>query len=81
MAHTMYQIVCDVKKFLFRAPRGNERVDPHLPVSGRGDATSNQVNCCTLGFAGLSGFPDKLFGELEGVHGVFVRLFAEFVSG
>ena len=28
-----------------------------------------------------SGSPGELFGELEGVHGVFVRLLAEFVSG
>lgn len=35
----------------------------------------------SLRFVGLLGFPGKLFGELEGVHGVFVGLLAEFVSG
>jgi hypothetical protein len=34
-----------------------------------------------LGFAGLSAIPGKLFGELQGVHGVCVSLPAEFVSG
>jgi hypothetical protein len=33
------------------------------------------------GLPGPSGFSGKLFGELEGVHGVFVRLFAELMSG
>jgi hypothetical protein len=33
-----------------------------------------------LGFAGPSGLPGKLFGEFQGVDGVFVGLFAEFVS-
>jgi hypothetical protein len=33
------------------------------------------------GLAGLSGIPGKLFGELQGVHGVCVSLSAEFVSG
>jgi hypothetical protein len=34
-----------------------------------------------LGFAGLLAFPGQLFGELEGVHGVFVRLLTELMSG
>ena len=34
-----------------------------------------------LGFAGRSRFPGELFGELEGVSGVFMRLLAEFVRG
>ena len=39
------------------------------------------MKACALGSAGLSGFSCKLLGEFKGIHGMLVRLFAEFVSG
>ena len=39
------------------------------------------MKACALSSAGLSGFSCKLLGEFKGIHGMLVRLFAEFVSG
>ena len=40
-----------------------------------------QFRHSVLSLAGPYGLRAQLFGELVGVHGVLVRLFAEFVSG
>jgi hypothetical protein len=40
-----------------------------------------QFRHSALSFAGACNFRAQFFGELVGVHGVLVRLFAEFVSG
>jgi hypothetical protein len=61
------------------ANRGRIRLTP--PMSVRRVEVGAQFRHSALTFAGACSFRAQLFGELVGVHGVLVRLFAEFVSG
>ena|SRR5450432_1845078 len=61
------------------ANRGRIRFTPSISV-GRVEV-GVQFRHSALSFAGACSFRAQLFGELVGVHGVLVRLFAEFVSG
>ena len=77
MSYTVCHTVLNVKRFLLANARGNPRRS--RPVS----------ECCQtplhrplrLDFAERSGFPGKLFSELESVPGVLERLLAELVGG